>query len=251
MYGQVNYQDKLGTCASTIKQQGCFITSICNLLEYYNQRTLTPPELNQICKSKGFYVSGCSLVAPSVATYFGAAYERTLKLPDIVCIAETNNYAKLGVPSHFFLYNPKTKLRLDPLDSKPTWETNTYNIVSYRVFKFPTSSKVETVANNAPVQDNNYQDNMKPTQKLKDFYQFICGKTAGENLNNNEMDDLADKGNEKIYKLQVELDTLREKLNNATVTAHTEPITPTTTQEPVKAPSGLELLAMIISLFKK
>ena len=96
--------------------------------------------MNDLCRSKGFYVQGCALVAGSVANYYKVSYNRVTTAPSQVCIAETDNYAKQGVPQHFFVYDPATKKRLDPLDSNPQWETNTYRIVSYRVFGFKKAS---------------------------------------------------------------------------------------------------------------
>lgn len=134
MYSQHSYQDKLGTCTRTIYSDGCFITSICNLFEYFKFKKITPPEMNKLCKDKAFYVSGCSLVAPSVASYFGLTYSRTTVKPTKVCVAETDHFAKKGFPQHFFVLDPNTNRRIDPLDASPNWEANDYHVVSYRVF---------------------------------------------------------------------------------------------------------------------
>lgn len=160
-YSQTSYTEKLGTCTNTIKSHGCFITSICNLREYYEKKLITPAELNKICTSKGFYVQGCSLVAPSVAKYFGVTYERTIKAPDVVCIAETNHYAKVGVPQHFFVFNPKTGERLDPLDKDPQWESNNYKIVSYRIFGFQEAKE--------PVKEPVKNDNMEQLELTEEL----------------------------------------------------------------------------------
>lgn len=133
-YSQHAYKDKLGTCARTIYSDGCFITSVSNLFKFYGFKDITPPEMNKLCKDKGFYVQGCALVAPSLSKYFDLTYERTVSKPKKVCIAETDHYAKKGFPQHFFVIDPVKNERLDPLDENPTWEKNDYHIVSYRVF---------------------------------------------------------------------------------------------------------------------
>lgn len=140
---------KLGTGNKTLGQAACFITSIGNLLNYNSQADFTPPEMNALGIKHGFFTNGDMLVAPKVATFFGYPYERTTVAPDEVCIIETNAYAKVGVPQHFCLYDPETKKRVDPLDyPNPTWEPNTYHIVSYRVFKGKSQS--ESIATSVP-----------------------------------------------------------------------------------------------------
>lgn len=131
MYSQKSYpKTKLGSCSDTISQSGCFLTSFCNLLEYLNITKIDPPTFNK----KAFPSGNCLANASYWASLYELSYEKTANEPKQVCIAETDNYKKLGVPQHFFLYDPKTKKRIDPLDLNPQWEQNTYHIVSFRVF---------------------------------------------------------------------------------------------------------------------
>jgi hypothetical protein len=135
MYSQKTYKTKLGTCTDTISQSGCLITSWANFISVKRGSKLPPDSLNAIFKDNGFYSNGCLINLAKVAKFYDFEYSKIFKAPNEICIAETNQYAKLGIPQHFFLYDPKNKLRVDPLDLKPDWEFNNYPIVSYRVFK--------------------------------------------------------------------------------------------------------------------
>lgn len=128
---------KLGTCPDTLWQSACFLTSFCNLgreLEWFDY---SPVSMNKLFISEKLWSGGCLLVCPTVAKHFGLTYEKLVKDPGTICIAETNKYAP-KVPQHFFLY--ENGMIIDPLDPKPEWKKNTYPIVSYRVFK-----KIKTV----------------------------------------------------------------------------------------------------------
>jgi len=121
--------EKLGACKDTLAQSGCKITCYAMFLER------NPSKINQDLKSKGGYVQGCLTVDATCAKILGLKFDgRTTSPPKHICIAETDHYKKYGVPQHFFVYNPTTKLRVDPLDLKPEWEKNDYRIVSYRLF---------------------------------------------------------------------------------------------------------------------
>ena len=140
-YSQKSYPHvNLGLCNVSIAQDGCFLTSFCNLLHELGIIEIDPIEFNKIA----FHSGGCMANAPEWAKMYNLLYEKTTRIPDKICIIETNAFKDLGFPQHFCLYNPKTKKRVDPLDLNPEWETNTYNIVSYRVFT-PPDPKVEEV----------------------------------------------------------------------------------------------------------
>ena len=127
---------KLGFGKTTIGSSGCFITSIGNLVEK------TPVEINDLAKKCGAF-NVDMLNAGVLAKELGYGYVKQIRPPVNVCVAETNYYSKMGVPQHFFLFNPKNAKRVDPLDLSPGWESNTYPIVSYRLFVKTELSAVE------------------------------------------------------------------------------------------------------------
>lgn len=134
---------RLGTCKDTIAQSGCALVSTYNWLIHKKVIKMTLLEYNQFCIDKKIFVSGCGMVFPKLAEVLGILYEKTYTKPDNrECIAETNHYAKKGVPQHFFNLLKDGK-RVDPLDAKPAPEANDYKIVSYRVLKLKETEKKE------------------------------------------------------------------------------------------------------------
>ncbi len=123
-YCQKNYKDRLGYCRTTISKSGCYLTSIAMLAE------IEPPELNRRFKVAGVY-KGCLINSLKAAQELGMTYAKTYHRPDIVCIAETDHYRKIGIPQHFFVLFPDGRM-IDPLDPAP--KKNYYHIVSYRIF---------------------------------------------------------------------------------------------------------------------
>ncbi|MFH2044405.1 MAG: hypothetical protein ABIK92_04590 [Pseudomonadota bacterium] len=122
--------EKLGTCNDTIGASGCFITALSNLADK------TPSEVNKLFKEKGGYSNGCMVNSDKAKEILGLQYfgKSTLIDPMFVCIAETDHYKKQGVPQHFFNIRKDGKI-IDPLDLKPYWKKNKYNIVSLRNFR--------------------------------------------------------------------------------------------------------------------
>jgi hypothetical protein len=130
---------KLGFGKTTFGSSGCPIVSIANLHKFYSDSKLTPLEINEIAKKCGAF-NVDMLNFSILAKELGYNYEKWTpshplfkKLGQRV-IAETNYYSKVGVPQHFFFYNPATNKRIDPLDKIPSWEDNSYPLVSYRIF---------------------------------------------------------------------------------------------------------------------
>lgn len=123
-------QVKLGTCSDSLGQSGCFVTSLAGL------SGKLPTEVNDLFKKKGGYVNGCLINSSKAAELLGLEYQgKTTQKPSRACIAETNYYAKSGVPQHFFVWNPDGRIA-DPLSMSPDWQENVkkYPIVSYRLF---------------------------------------------------------------------------------------------------------------------
>ena len=134
MYSQSAYPTTpLGSCSVTIKQDGCFMVSFCNLGNQMGWFNFDPIALNNLFKHNGGFVSGCSLNCPGVANAFKLNYVKQTTVPDVMCIIETDAYTKLGFPQHFCLWRPDGKI-VDPLNLNPDWHTNNYHIVSYRIF---------------------------------------------------------------------------------------------------------------------
>ncbi|HCW06220.1 MAG TPA: hypothetical protein DGG95_02520 [Cytophagales bacterium] len=172
MYSQKNYPQKLGTCSCTIKSDGCFLTSYCNLLHEFGTE-ITPPEFNKIAFPKG----GCLANASYWAKLYNLSYEKVFKDPGTLCIIETNFYANKGVPQHFCLF--KKGMRVDPLDLDPNWELNTYPVVSYRVFKTmqETPKPMQNYLNGIDI--SHYQGIIDWDKVKTDF--VICKCTEGTN----------------------------------------------------------------------
>lgn len=134
-YSQKSYKDQLGGCKGTsIADAGCFLTSFCSLLRELRVAGISPQDFNKFAFKSG----GCLANSDAWAKMFGMTYKKVTKLtgikyPEFV-ICETDHYRKSGFPQHFFMYRPKDKMRIDPLDKNPSWKKNDYNIVSYRIF---------------------------------------------------------------------------------------------------------------------
>lgn len=138
------WRDKLlGYGRTTFGSSGCAITSFANF-QLYNGEKDTPLDINETAKKCGAF-SGDMLTLGILAKKLGYTYLKTTVKPKEVCIAETDNYKKVGVPQHFFLYKPENGKRVDPLDLTPQWEDNTYKIVSYRLCK-PIQTYVKPMA---------------------------------------------------------------------------------------------------------
>ncbi len=128
-YSQKDYPNvKLGTCADTIAQSGCFLTSFCNVLQELKVAMITPEDFNK----EAFPTSGCMANASIWASMFGLLYTKLYASPERLCIIETDHYKPAGVPQHFCMW--KDGMIIDPLDHNPQWKKNPYHVVSYRVF---------------------------------------------------------------------------------------------------------------------
>jgi len=153
IYSQKWYSDKLGTCTTTIKASGCFISCLSMLAE------IEPPEVNKLLTKNGGYSNGCMLLSEKAAEILGLEYKgKVVKDPKTLCVAETNYYKNRGFPQHFFIYNQGDMV--DPLDNNPEWRGCSYPIVSYRLF----SNK------------NNMSEMYKVDSKLRNAIEKITGK---------------------------------------------------------------------------
>ena len=128
---------KLGTCKDTFGQSGCKLMSSC-MLAYRD-----PIQVNSEFIKNKVYTNGCLLDDKAVAKALDLKFDgRSTKKPSFITMAETNHFASVGVPSHFFVFAPKgtvsdvTDLMLDPLDDSKTmsWKPVKYKITSYRLF---------------------------------------------------------------------------------------------------------------------
>lgn len=122
---------KVGFGNLTFAQVGCAITSIANKLKY-DGVTMTPIEVNTFAKNCGAF-NVDMLNFSTLAKALGYDYVKQTKKPEGRHIVETNYYKNVGVPQHFVFVKEDGK-RIDPLDLNPSWETNNYPIISYRVF---------------------------------------------------------------------------------------------------------------------
>ena len=147
------WRDKLlGYGRTTFGSSGCAIVSFANL-QLYNGEKDTPLDINQTAKKCGAF-SGDMLTFGILAKKLGYTYLKTTTKPKEVCIAETDNYKKVGAPQHFFLFDPENEKRVDPLDLTPQWEPNTYKIVSYRLCRpmqtYASTNNLEIIPSNIP-----------------------------------------------------------------------------------------------------
>lgn len=179
-YSQKSYPKvKLGTCADSIAQSGCFLTSFCSLLGILQVADISPEDFNK----KAFPNGGCLANAQFWADLYRLTYRKTAEAPKQVCIAETDHYKPKGVPQHFFVWSPEGSI-IDPLDVKPAWKKNPYRIVSYRIFN-TTLNSTATV----PI-------TIQSSTMNKDFVQavsYLTGKDYGDNLNDSEQKDAAER----------------------------------------------------------
>lgn len=167
-YSQKSFSDKLGTCACTIAQDGCFLVSFCNLLGILGIANIAPPDFNK----KAYPAGGCMADENYWASLYNLDVAKTTSAPGTVCISETDHYANLGFPQHFFCYDPDKNLKLDPLDVTPTWRPNNYNIVSYRIF----TKKVPRISG---IDISHYQSKPNPIDWTKVSAEFVIIKVSG------------------------------------------------------------------------
>lgn len=131
-YSQTNYNDQLGTGKYTIKQAGCKLTCVADMVD------IPPDQLNQIFKDNGVYADNTgNLSDQAIANFFKDKLEYdgyTTQNPNHFCMVETNFYSNKGYPQHFFLLLDDGMI-YDPL--LETESTNHYenNMVSFRLFK--------------------------------------------------------------------------------------------------------------------
>ena len=124
-YAQNNYPNvKLGTSTDSIKQDGCALVAFSNIVG------IDPVTLNQKFIDAGDYANGELIEWANCAKTLGLEWNgisgSALAYP---CIAETDHFANLGFPSHFFEVLDANNI-VDSLDGqvKPI---STYHIVNY------------------------------------------------------------------------------------------------------------------------
>jgi len=157
---------KLGTCNTTLRASGCFVTALAmqygdrikvpptsrkwleSVATVYDDGTVeaTPAILDFIFTKEKLYSSGCNVVSTIMTKRLGLENSgRSGAQPPYQCIAETDNFKRFGVPQHFFVVLPDGRILdpLDPPDSPP--KKNPYHIVSYRLIKTKKESFIEPV----------------------------------------------------------------------------------------------------------
>ena len=154
---------KLGTCNTTIKNNGCFVTCYAML------DGRTPAEVNKLFRNNGGYAKGCMVIQAKCSYILELEDDgRTYGKPNYICIAETDHYNRQGVPQHFYILHPNGKI-VDPLDKNPTWKKNPYNIVSCRLIKLK-----------KPMQDEPNENEVKLLKFMKKLFKW------GDYLNSKE-----------------------------------------------------------------
>lgn len=146
-YSQINprwAKQKLGTSSHTIGSSGCFITCLAMVYDGTIRdpkgvvRPAHPGILDWLFTVRKLYANRCQVVQSRMCSFLGLKDRgKTTRRPNYACIAETDHYARRGVPQHFFVWFPNNTI-YDPLDGftpewKPRRKKNPYRIKSYRL----------------------------------------------------------------------------------------------------------------------
>ena len=116
---------KLGSCNTTIGQQGCTITCFAML---HNSGSYW---VNKVLKSKGGYVSGCLVNWEPACKILGLKWHgRSGRAKFFPTIAEV----RLGRSPHFVVFTSRNHI-IDPWDRFPKEKLNTYRVYGYRNVK--------------------------------------------------------------------------------------------------------------------
>lgn len=125
----------LGNSGKKMKEIGCFVTSLSML------DNRTPDIVLDILNRNNAFNNKALLLSDVAAKALGMKYKgKSTKAPNFPCVAETDAYSNIGIPSHFFVYLEPRKI-IDPIDGQE--KPNPYNIVSYRLFKEKKEEPVE------------------------------------------------------------------------------------------------------------
>jgi hypothetical protein len=118
---------KISKTDLTLGEYGCFVVALAMLDGRTPDIILDILNRNQCFNHKGMLLSDLAAKALGLK-YKGKKNDN----PNIVCIAETNHYANLGIPQHFFVWLGDGRI-IDPLDG--LIKLNPYHIVSFRMFE--------------------------------------------------------------------------------------------------------------------
>ncbi len=128
VYSMKNFKWKdltLGESKCSLENYGCYIVSLSILLE------IRPDTLLKTLNRSNCFTKEGKLLNDVAAKVLGCTYEYSKKQPEIVCIAETDHFAKKGFPQHFFVI--ENAQIIDPLDGRI--KQNPYNLVSFRIWE--------------------------------------------------------------------------------------------------------------------
>lgn len=112
---------KLGS--TTVYRDGCVVCSLATLFQVDPTIILEIP--------KAFNSRGESEIKVIVDHLGGHVRYRGVKKPVGWCLAKTAYYKGVGVPTHFFCYNPQTLECIDPLQNPSFRQTCIYPISEY------------------------------------------------------------------------------------------------------------------------
>lgn len=172
-YRQYDYPNtELGEYGKiTLKNAGCFVVSLANMAN------VDPVIANAELAKNNCFVRGNMLANKSLAAellglkwHGGPLY----KAPKHICIAETADNAKIGIPQHFFVYNPETKEMNDPMSKTRGWEKNTYKIKSYRQFDAMNIAEVPTEEVKPGISPYTTKEALQEALKIqKDIFDYV------------------------------------------------------------------------------
>lgn len=117
---------RLGNSSYTLGLEGCFVTSLAMI------DGRTPLVVNNLLTQNGGLTAGGLVIHNAAAKILGLKYNGvTTQKQYWLAIAETNYYANLGFPTHFFVWLGDGQI-VDPLDGKQ--KKNSYPITEYFLY---------------------------------------------------------------------------------------------------------------------
>lgn len=121
-------KETIGSTKLTLAKWGCLITSLASIIDK------TPKEVNKILKLSGSITKDGMVIHNIASKALNLTYNGFSTVPSGICIGCTNNYARHGIFTHFFVWLDKNSEIMDPIVGKVI--KNPYKIQSYRLYGF-------------------------------------------------------------------------------------------------------------------
>lgn len=191
---------KIGNSNVTIGSHGCLLTAFSNITG------ITPDSIADIAYENGCIDSEGNLNSVKLAKILKVEYEEPIKVktkPPYPCIAETNYYAPVGVPQHFFVADSGNMI-IDSFDGKLKDNIYKNNMVSYRRFKPKQSSDEfeqswEFMKTIKVFSENTEKDEKVTTDRLAVFFQRLINYMRETYHNPNDFENYQQKLPKEIW----------------------------------------------------